>query len=75
MEDWLLLEDGRLLNPTSGIVVQFRETGEHEGKATVWGYGVILCGESLRAGLYFGKIRDAILNSEQSAGGLEKKSA
>ena len=37
MDDWLLLEDGRLLNATSGIIVQFRETGEHEGKATVWG--------------------------------------
>lgn len=65
--DWLLLEDGRLLNPESGIIIEFREMGQHSGKAIVWGFGVPLHSDSMVVGEYYLSIRAKILADRESA--------
>lgn len=71
---WLLLEDGRLMNPDTGIMVEFREMGAHAGKAITWAYGVPLHGESRIAGEYFGAIRDKILATRAIPQGADSTS-
>jgi len=58
---WLLLENGHLLNTDLVSNVEFREQGEHAGKAVCWGYGVILAAESAVAGQFFRPILEGLL--------------
>lgn len=60
MGDWLILENGDLLN--IGLITDVR-FNERDGTATCWGYGVLLCPESKSVAAYFGKIKQGILST------------
>ncbi len=62
---YLALENGHLLNIDMVSNVEFREIGEHAGKAICWGYGVILAAESKVAFDYFYPIYRAAIDQRE----------